>query len=1089
MKIFNLRKLSQNDDKVEQGALIPQINNQPLQPSQDAQTDRPSKVRDEIVKQPQTPSTIVPQQDARVIKKPINIIGQDFSMGWPMLQVELQQINPQQFNILQNFPKNFLLYAKKNNNGVAPNYAIINKKESTDRIMRCSYSDGVATIFIALELSFLMQKFIEQLEKTVFNYDTSEIKRYLQTNETVQSASYYIISKSRYTNPNKNTERYANVISLQVVSDDLLFVPQQTKSKVASIIKQFIDISHELSRNSSVFDATENAWLFFIPNADVSNTINVLRQMADKLQENNFDVSQFVRKLDDFEAEKEGKIDEEDVDPNKIIVAQNVYDTKKFHIGIEMNYGEVDEQLQETIQTFFPTRGVAADLRKSEEDAAEKPEGMHLLSIEGFHYIYGDSNQYALFIARLRKTGWDVGDLPLIVSQLYGENAIESKRINGQLEGYEKRTARGAVRYDDKTGLPLVDIKKFDDAAKTASTASLYEAQVEGVRYLYQNSSAILGDKTGTGKTLQTLIAAKLRAEQENKPVLIFTLKSVVLQWANEIRYKLQEPPDKLLVCDASLDPNIYGGDFVVSPIPTVDQLQNVKYVLLSYPRMTAKLLKDEDGVIRTNAEGLPLVAAKRKSVEQILHAILQTNFAAVIMDEAHTIKNPKAAISQILDIISKKIEFKWAASATTIANTPIDILNVLKLNGHILGNLGKDEFMSRYVGPQLKISHFKQGIAENVTRQRIERAQKLKAALITSGGYISRTKEEIRPDMPPHDIEREDLDDSEAGFDMEGFVAAVEDLKAKYGENPLPLLTTQRRMIAERKVSATVKKAIELYEAEQNKILIFSNFVDVCKSIAANLRSYIAANLDEFQNFQVLEIIGDTNLADLNGRVKSFKEDYNSIFMVVSAKKGGTGISLEDTATHVIMNDFDWSPSIVEQTEGRAYRITNTQAVKTHYMVLHKKTEDGQRAEFRNPDEIWYDYLRTKIKIAQQIQNLQSKENQEIASGISNLTTTEELTRLSLQDAEAEISVREEMDQTMIANGGSSLFGEDAELGAGTRVIEQLDEINDLGIDIDNDPNAAEQFIRNRELAEGGDDENNVRRASSKIGWYKKLN
>lgn len=1083
MRIFNLKKLSQNTEKNEPLSEQPQSAQSPSPidtPKADTKTEPTATPTPQTTPTPQ-PKDLQPPQNVP-LKKPIEILGQDFSLGWPMLKIA--GVSDAHAKILLTLANKFVVYIKSKNNNVAPPYAVINGKESIDRILQVeSRSDGSTIISVALQIKEFFSKFIEQLEKPSLGYDASALKSYIQTDEQLKNAKFYIVAKDKFSSQLKNTRQYANVISMQVVTDDLKYVPNQVKKNIEKLIDTVIKVSDRLTQTNAMFDSEENAWLFFVPNADIVNSLNKLREIADLLAANNYDVTNFERKLDEFEQERKGKTEEVDYDPNKIVYAETAWDSSKFHIAIRQNYTTADEELQELIRTFFPSKGVDRDLRKSNV-IDEKPEGMHILSKDGFHYIYGDINQYFMFMSRLRKTNWEISELQRIVADLSGQNIIEKTRINGQLEGYEQRTHKGAIKYDSETGLPIPDSAKFDKAARDASTADLYSAQVDGVKYLYQYSSAILGDKTGTGKTLQTLVAAKMRAEHEGKPVLIFTLKSVVLQWANEIRNKLREPAESVLVCDASIDENIYADDFIVSRIPSPEQLQNVKYVLLSYPRLTAQLMRSEDGDLKTNAEGLPLVSSKRKSVEQILHAILKTDFAAIIMDEAHTIKNPKAAISQMLGIITKDIPFKWAASATTIANTPIDILNILRLNGHVLGNLTQEQFEQRYVGPKLKISDFRsEQLAESIIRQKIEKAQSLQRALITSGAYISRSKEDIRPDMPKHEINANYLDDSEAQFDMEAFVAAVEDLKIKYGQNVLPLLSTQRRMIAERKVSATVAKAKEIYETEGSKVLIFSNYVDVCNSIEANLKTYLAEQDPEgYFDLRVAKIIGDSSLAELNAAVQGFKSMDNMKFMVISSKKGGTGISLEDTATHVIMNDFDWSPSIVEQTEGRAYRVTNTQGVNTHYMVLKSSSN-----EYKNPDEIWYEYLRRKIAIASAIQNLESKQNQEIAAGLTNLATTDALVQLQKDDAEAEMTVMEETNQAMIANGGTAIFTDSEDIDGGTKVADAIDAANDLGIDLD-DVDGLARLVQNRGLTDIDVDVNNNRRAQKTDGWYKYL-
>ena len=67
---------------------------------------------------------------------------------------------------------------------------------------------------------------------------------------------------------------------------------------------------------------------------------------------------------------------------------------------------------------------------------------------------------------------------------------------------------------------------------------------------------------------------------------------------------------------------------------------------------------------------------------------------------------------------------------------------------------------------------------------------------------------------------------------------------------------------------------------------------------------------------------------------VKSRMEDPNSKILVMSMKMGGTGISFPNTFKTMIVNDYDWTPEAVEQSEGRIYRINTNQNVNIIYNI-----------------------------------------------------------------------------------------------------------------------------------------------------------
>ena len=53
-----------------------------------------------------------------------------------------------------------------------------------------------------------------------------------------------------------------------------------------------------------------------------------------------------------------------------------------------------------------------------------------------------------------------------------------------------------------------------------------------------------------------------------------------------------------------------------------------------------------------------------------------------------------------------------------------------------------------------------------------------------------------------------------------------------------------------------------------------------------------------------------------------------------MSIKMGGTGISFANTFKSMIVNDYDWTPESIEQSEGRIYRINTNHDVKIIYTL-----------------------------------------------------------------------------------------------------------------------------------------------------------
>ena len=168
---------------------------------------------------------------------------------------------------------------------------------------------------------------------------------------------------------------------------------------------------------------------------------------------------------------------------------------------------------------------------------------------------------------------------------------------------------------------------------------------------------------------------------------------------------------------------------------------------------------------------------------------------------------------------------------------------------------------------------------------------------------------------------------------------------------------------------------------------------------------------------------------ANIQQAVDNFKkEDSLYLAMVISSLKGGTGVSLENSTMEVIMNDFDWTPRVCEQTEGRAYRINNIMPVRTRYIVA-KGSQDAEGRENPNPDEILYHYVRNKIHISKIIQDIDEKTENAFAEGrteddekIQNLLKEQKEAREAMINAHVEYQERMAnfMDQH---GGGGNLF------------------------------------------------------------------
>lgn len=199
-------------------------------------------------------------------------------------------------------------------------------------------------------------------------------------------------------------------------------------------------------------------------------------------------------------------------------------------------------------------------------------------------------------------------------------------------------------------GSPMARLA-VDDAAlqALARQCSLRPYQVEGVRFLAERSSALLGDDMGLGKSRQAAVAARLVAG----------------------------PDIVLVVCPASLSINWQREIHAVFPNETVafigehslEACAKARWIIANYERLA--------GLVK--ATHLPL--------------------ACMLVDEAHNLKEYQAGRTRNAFLLAERIKRRFLLTGTPILNREVEIHTLLRLSGHALGELSLKDFGKRYAG------------------------------------------------------------------------------------------------------------------------------------------------------------------------------------------------------------------------------------------------------------------------------------------------------------------------------------------------------------------------------------------------------
>ena len=128
----------------------------------------------------------------------------------------------------------------------------------------------------------------------------------------------------------------------------------------------------------------------------------------------------------------------------------------------------------------------------------------------------------------------------------------------------------------------------------------------------------------------------------------------------------------------------------------------------------------------------------------------------------------------------------------------------------------------------------------------------------------------------------------------------------------------------------AALDELLDVILAEGESVLIFSQYVEMCRLI----ESHLAA-----RQVRTLFLHGGIGVRKREQLVEQFQAGEAQVFLL-SLKAGGVGLTLTK-ATHVVHYDRWWNPAVEDQATDRAYRIGQDRPVQVHRLVTENTLED----------------------------------------------------------------------------------------------------------------------------------------------------
>jgi len=399
---------------------------------------------------------------------------------------------------------------------------------------------------------------------------------------------------------------------------------------------------------------------------------------------------------------------------------------------------------------------------------------------------------------------------------------------------------------------------------------SLYPYQSDGVAFLLSKKRAILADDMGLGKTRQAIVA--MEAGCPEGTILVVCPASIKLNWKREI-----------LMVDGGASIEVLGVD--------KDQADAPRWIIVNYD------------LLGKHADRL--------------HAI---DWAGVILDEAHFIKNASKRTSHCLKLLGVQAEARalvigpehvFLLTGTPMTNRPKDLFNLFRCVGHPAARSFLS-FAKRYCDAYRNDYGWVTTGASNLDELN----------LLMKEVSIRRKKDEVL-DLPPkiRSWVPVDISTSKAALN------AIDSFLSWYsGTDPskpndtefLARLTKVRTALHKAKFNAVAERIKDVTTTGE-KVVVFTCFTDGIERHKKKLGD------------QAITITGSATPEQRMEAVDRFQTDPNVRVALCNIIAGGVGITLT-AGTHVIFQDLDWVPANHAQAEDRCYRLGQDRRVTVEY-------------------------------------------------------------------------------------------------------------------------------------------------------------
>lgn len=402
----------------------------------------------------------------------------------------------------------------------------------------------------------------------------------------------------------------------------------------------------------------------------------------------------------------------------------------------------------------------------------------------------------------------------------------------------------------------IVDRIRAFTLREDACRVSLRGYQSFGARFALIQRRVILGDEMGLGKTVQALAAAAHLWAEGGRHILVVCPASVLINWMREIVAHTTLPalrlhgPDR----DATLARWLAEGGIGVTTFETLSALD----------------LPDD------------------------------LRLSALIVDEAHYVKNPEAKRSKRVYAVGRRADYAWYLTGTPMENR-------------------LDEFQSllgMLAPPTIVDVEGADGVAG---------VQAFRMAVAPV--YLRRNAEDVLTELPP----LEQLDEwlNFVGEDGRTYRDAV-------AVSNFSMMRRAAFCTSDRTESAKIDRLLDLVaqaRANGRKVIIFSFFLGVLTTVMDALRR------SEVCPDALGPLTGSTPAGERQHLVDALGEDGPGV-LVAQIQAGGTGLNIQ-AASVVILCEPQLKPSLETQAIARARRMGQLSTVHVHRLLIDESVDE----------------------------------------------------------------------------------------------------------------------------------------------------